>query len=329
MNKRIFYIVTIILLSFIILFLFIKKNKINNTNEEEFKNPVNILFITDNNYVMPVTTTIRSIIANKNKQTQIQITIIGVDLSYYSILKLQKIAKKDVKVELIDIESTYLKNLSDGKYSNAAVSRADNTKLFLTSIIKDKDKILYIDGDIIILKDLSEFYNINLDDYYIGAVDDWQTKKRYDKNKRYFNNGIMLLNLKAMRKDNTDDKLFKAKQQDKNPRFVTQDAFNTVMENKVYFMPLIYNTFAPEYDNNNINMRIKEVLGKNYNPQTYPYKNDKEYRKGVVAIHYCGWGNIKPWWQIDFSRKTNRIWYKYAPLYFWLDCIQGKCKIPY
>lgn len=328
MNRHIaISLVIVVLIFFVSFFIFFKTH--NSINNEEFKHPVRVLFITDENYVMPVTTAIRSIAANKNKETQIEINIIGVDLSDIGMKKLFKENKKNIKINIINVPLDYLQGLPGGEDCKKIVSKADNAKFFLTSILKDKDKILYLDGDVIILKDLSEFYNIDLADNYIAAVDDWQTNWGENSKDRYFNNGIMLLNLKKMREDNIDAKLLNAKRNDKKKRFVTQDAYNKIMKSKIVFLPLTYNTFAPEFDNMLVHYMVQEVLGENFDPKLYPYDSAEDYRKNVVAIHYCGWNNIKPWWGVDFSTKTNRIWYKYAPLDFWIGCMQGKCKIPY
>ena len=34
------------------------------------------------------------------------------------------------------------------------------------------DKCIYLDGDVVVSKDLSEFFNISVDDYYVGGVKD-------------------------------------------------------------------------------------------------------------------------------------------------------------
>ena len=167
------------------------------------------------------------------------------------------------------------------------------------------------------MKDLSDLYNYDLGDNYIGVADDWGTGWYDGRKERYFNNGIMLLNLKKMREDDIENKLINCKEQDKVKRFVTQDVFNEVMQNKAVFIPLIYDTFSPEYDNDGVIEKIKSVLGKNFDLNTYPCTTDECYRDSVVVIHYCGWNNFKPWDDVDFKRESSRIWYKYVPEDFW------------
>ena len=128
------------------------------------------------------------------------------------------------------------------------------------------------------------------------------------------------MNLKKMRQDGIEDKLIRYKKHERKARFVTQDAFNFVMYKKAFFLPMTYDTFSPEYDDEkNLLSRIKEVLKEKYNPDLYPYETAQEYRKNVVIIHFCGYKNEKPWQALDFYRPSNQIWYKYAPPEFWVS----------
>lgn len=308
-----------IILILISIFFILTKNKYKYIDNENFKNPIYITFITDNNYVPYVRTSIRSIISNKNPKTHIQIFVVGVDLSNNAVLKLENETRENVNVNVLKISISDLQGLSGGTAANPGVSRADNAKFFLVSIFKNINKIIYLDGDTIVLNDLSEMYNTEIGNNYAAVVDDWQSGWTDGSKKRYFNNGIMLLNLKKMREDDISNKLIQFKLNDKVHRFVTQDAFNNVLFGKTIFLSLVYDTFAPEYDSDLVLDRIKETLGENYDAKLYNYKSADEFRKNVVIIHYCGWGNKKPWKKVDLYRKSSVIWYKYAPLDFWID----------
>lgn len=45
-------------------------------------------------------------------------------------------------------------------------------RLKIPSILCDEEKCIYIDTDIIVRKDLSELYRVNISDYYIAEVQD-------------------------------------------------------------------------------------------------------------------------------------------------------------
>ena len=330
MNKKnILRIIGTLLLLIALLLIVSTYKELAITKSKTNLEPINIVYITDNNYATYTRTSIRSVIANKKKNTKIRIYVIGYRLSDSNIEKIQKEKRKNTDIELIKVPRLLLKKFSAGAKSNPYVTRADNAKLFLPSLLNRTDKVLYLDGDTIILKDLSDLYYTNLNDNYIGAVDDWQTSWPDVSGKRYFNNGVMLLNLQKIRKDNIEAKLINYKLHDKNNRFVTQDAYNAVMFGKILYLPLIYDTFAPEFDDKiSLLSKIKTTLKEHYDPKIYPYKTAKEYQKDVTIIHYCGYGNQKPWYKIDFKRKSNNIWYKYAPFDFWIYCLKGNCRNP-
>lgn len=322
-SAKIITIIFVVLMLCILYFWYLT-NSNKKSEDDVFKNPVRIVFISDNNYVSPMRASIKSIIANKKPETQVEINVISVNITKKNLKKIEKEKKKNIHLNIIEIDDRIL-DFDDSASLNPYVSRADTAKFFLAGILHNIDKVIYLDGDTIILKDLSDLYNTNLGDNYAGVSDDWQTHySANDKKERYFNCGVLLLNLKKIRQDNVQSKLIEYKRNDKIKRFVTQDAFNSMFYGKTVFIPLIYDTFAPEYEDDYVLKRIKEVLGPNYNPELYFYKTKKEFQDAVAIIHYCGYDNIKPWWELDFNKKSNRIWYKYATIESWTDLLRFK-----
>lgn len=304
-----------------------------NNNSIEKKDPiipaVNIVYITDDNYVTYMRTSIRSIIANKDPRRLVNIYVLGLNINEKNIEKIKKEQKKHTNIHIIPIDASLIKDFTSRANLAITVSRADNIKFFLASILKDLEKAIYLDCDTIVLKDLSNLYFTELNDNYVGATDDWQSSWPWPSHERYFNNGVMLLNLKKMREDDIESKLINFKKTDKINRFMTQDAFNYVMKGKVLYIPLTYDTFSGEYDSVYLVLSKINIISKcHFNFYLYP-TNGKEYQKNVAIIHYCGYFNRKPWQDINFDRKSNRIWYKYAPIDFWEQCLQGKCRPEY
>jgi len=80
-------------------------------------------------------------------------------------------------------------------------------RVALSKIFLDLDTILSLDVDTIVNENISNLWDINLDGYYYAAVDE------PIKNKDNFisiNAGVMLINLKQLRKDKKDDELIEA-----------------------------------------------------------------------------------------------------------------------
>ncbi len=93
------------------------------------------------------------------------------------------------------------------------------------------DKIIYLDTDIMINGDISELYSIDISDYEIGVV-----KDRYGKffiNPKYFNSGMLLLNMPAIRESNLFERV-KQMCLTKKMAFPDQTALNKLAKRKLY-----------------------------------------------------------------------------------------------
>jgi len=73
-----------------------------------------------------------------------------------------------------------------------------------TKIFPDLDRILTIDVDTIVNENMSELWDLNLDNYYLAAVEEVIVTKREGS---YINMGVAMLNLKKIRDEHKDDEL--------------------------------------------------------------------------------------------------------------------------
>ena len=116
---------------------------------------------------------------------------------------------------------------------------------------KDIDKLLYLDSDTLICRDIAELYNTDINDYVIGGVRDMAPitdkyhpqgiliknfSEKYLNNGPYINSGVLLLNLKKMVE--YEHLLFETK----IPLFYPdQDLLNAAFVGKIKILPLKYN----------------------------------------------------------------------------------------
>ena len=144
-------------------------------------------------------------------------------------------------------------------------------RCYLSKILSE-DKVLYLDVDTTIDGDLTELWNINMSNNMIAGIkEDW----KWD----YYNSGVLLMNLKAIRESGLDDTLIDILQKCKM-QFPDQDAMNFVF--KRYKMPV----------DNKFN-----VLGR-----------DEVYKQEIIVRHYAG--IIKPWKE-EASEKDIAFWKRY------------------
>ena len=220
-----------------------------DTKKHDLNKIVNIVFTTDVNYKNYLKTTIRSAVANKNEDSVYNINILCVDLSEIDCNAYKKFENKNVNINLVPVKLDSIKDV--GNYEiEYRVTRADLFKFFMPDLFPDLDKILYIDVDTAIVKDLTELYNTDLKDKFIAVVNkpikDYKTilfrGKFYQKKVRKYNCGVILYNLNLWRKYGISEKLVHEKNIDEERELMTQNIFNKVLsQDKIVKLAPVYN----------------------------------------------------------------------------------------
>ena len=142
-----------------------------------------------------------------------------------------------------NVKDNYLSKKSPNL--NTVYSNFCFAKLLLSDLTKE-DKIIYIDTDTIVKGDLSLLWYLELDEYYALGVKDYGVRDEnnyynyMNLNCKYINTGVMVLNLKKIREDKLVDKLF-TQINSKEYKYPDQDAFNIVCNNKIGYIPSIFN----------------------------------------------------------------------------------------
>ena len=77
-------------------------------------------------------------------------------------------------------------------------------RLALSNLITDADKIIYLDIDNIVHKDLNDLYKINMGKYYyMGFPGLDLVRFEINGTRNFINSGVMLINLKKLREINS------------------------------------------------------------------------------------------------------------------------------
>lgn len=276
---------------------------------------INIALGFDGNFAPYAATTIKSILLH-NK-----------DVTFY--LMYDNLKKSDIKKISSMIESHnehYHWIDMSGEFNNLFTGNWKSKTLYfplkLPSICKD-DRVLFLDADTFVLGDLTGFYNHNLDGYYLAAVNDYgmisdlktdNKLKLADKTvdikeyyanirkwnntdmQRYFNSGMLLMNLVEMRKNNVEEQMIDSLKYNLFA-FPDQDCINYVchdhvkiVEPKYNFMVIFKSTWS------RVEEETKEKL--------MPYKTETER---PLIIHYL----LKPWRKpnaaLPFSQEYNGV----------------------
>ena len=188
-------------------------------------------------------------ITNRTKET-INCYIFTMDASYIKpeytsisdkqidfLNKVVKSKKKENKVTKIDVTDLYKK-----EFENCANETAYCTPYTLLRLLADlvpgmPEKILYLDIDIMVGGDISQLYNIDIEEYEYAAV-----KEKYGCwfiRPDYINAGMLLLNMKKIRETKLLEKA-REKIKKKKMLFADQDAIFWSTTRKL-ILPRIYN----------------------------------------------------------------------------------------
>lgn len=262
-------------------------------------NMMHICMISDDNYVMPTCVAIQSLLECKKSDYIYNIHIVASALSEETEQQFKRfesdIAHIDIVRENAEERFKGYHIFDDNAICVASISAL--LKFVIADLFLDVEKILYLDGDLIVKKDLKELYDYDLQNYYAAAVIDSGSiyyKHEYVKKvKNYFNSGVMLLNLAKIREDRMVSKLLTTKKELNDTSLMDQNVFNLVFNQNVLFLPIKYN-FMPvslerSYSKWNIE-QVNEVYGTNY-------ENKKALFNDSVIIHYSS--KDKPWKIMD------------------------------
>lgn len=111
----------------------------------------------------------------------------------------------------------------------------------LAKVFPELDKILSIDCDTLVQSDVSDLWDIPIDDYYVAGVME-PALSRYS-NGLYINAGVTMWNLKKLREDGKDDEMIEDLNRNKR-MFVSQDTLNAVCRDHILKINAAYNACA-------------------------------------------------------------------------------------
>lgn len=144
-----------------------------------------------------------------------------------------------VKIDLSNYKDMFASSANaHTKYSVYSMMRLLADKLNLP------DKILYLDTDVVAYNDISQLWDMDIEDFELAIVKDYYGKVFLGP--KYFNSGVMLINLKKVK----ETKLFEKAMQmcmDKKMLLPDQSALNKFAKHKKY-LPTRFNSQKKLYE---------------------------------------------------------------------------------
>lgn len=273
-----------------------------NMKKEDF---VHIVFISDENYVMPTVVAITSLYMNKTENTNYSVHILASDISNESRVMFQNLQKDTLQIEILDQDHSSL--YDECGIKDLHVSTAALYKFNIANLFPEYSKIIYLDGDILVKKDLSELYNTDITNVYAAVIKDYkpmlynppQVKKLHIDHSAYFNSGVMLLNLEKLRADDLFHKLLQYRLNGIN-YFMDQDALNVVFQEKVLYISFLNNVMSSVMGY----FKTEDILS--YYELPAEMRKEDIYEKSTI-VHLCT--KYKPWVYINVPFADEWIYY--------------------
>lgn len=262
---------------------------------------LHIAFAPDDNYVLPTSVALTSLLTNEKESLTIYIIYIENNLSNHNKNILKKLVEKyNQSIIFKEVSLSLLSSFPKFRHGYSSYLR-----IFTPILFPHLDKILYIDGDVIIEKSIKTLYDIDISGYELAAVSDlkqffapgYVESIGYTHHRLYFNAGILLMNLKKLRAENIQHKTEEYLSCYKNIIYhEDQDILNCVCPN-VLSLPPKYNSIIHLWNNNRfICKRLWNEI------------EIKEATTNPTIIHYLG--GIKPW-KLEVYHPFKSRWYYY------------------
>lgn len=251
---------------------------------------MNIVYCLNDNYKLYTATSLYSLLDNKNKDTIYNIYILhhpDTEISFFDVIE----KKFNIKLNFINMG-----DIANNLFISRHIQTPTYYRLFITEVISNIDRCIYLDGDTIINKDLTELYNIDMGDKIIGGVLDiynelFKIKFPHlyinERKPNYINAGVLLINVSKFKEINcfklyNDYLILNPK-----PHSHDQDVINFVLENYIYILPHKYNVFNDimcfndSDDNLKPLYKILSSINKDYSHETLK----KNYNNKIIT-HY-------------------------------------------
>jgi len=291
---------------------------------------MHVLYCCNDDYCPYTGISIVSLFENNKNLTELVVYIAGLDISSENRLKLEQVAN-EYKREIIVIDAEQIEEqLIINKVSDYRGNKITFYRLFIDQLIPDKvERLLYIDGDTVIVDSLEELETFGFEDNKACAMIRERVFKGYNtiigikESDNYYNAGVTLFNMITWRSLKCSDRLLAGVREGRaNYHLADQDLLCSVINENIQTLPVRFNVHSLwlsigiknlywyfDVDENNL-YSIDEIHGAIENP----------------AILHCSVGNTGTPWQRGNKNPFKMEWEEYKKISPWKDMEDVKAK---
>lgn len=270
---------------------------------------MNIVYSSSDLYSEIAGTSMVSLFENNKEVNEINLFIIDngiTDTNKKNLIDIVNKYNRNITfLNSLDIEEMAGTKINVGRWHISTFYR-----LFLCSILPETvDRVMYIDCDMIILHSLKEIWEMDMQGKFAYGADDcrggtYRINIGLVPEHIYINNGFLLINLKAWRENNIEEKYLEFINRYKGDiTYMDQGVLNGVLGsmNRVGLLSLKYNAQTVFYD-----FSYEQIKTYRRPVLAYSQKDYMEAIKDPIIVHFtsCFISGTRPW------NKNNNHEYK-------------------
>lgn len=265
------------------------------------KSAVTVVMAADDGYVPYLSALLQSIAENASAHRQYDIVILTADISdtHQQILK-EQLTSKSISLRFFDV-TPLAKGKIEGLKLRGHFQIETYYRLLMQDVFLGWDKVLYLDSDMIALRDVAELFDTNVEGYLLAACKDADTAglyNGYDPARKpytdevlklnnpydYFQAGTILFNLAMFRDAFEVGDMFQLASSEQW-KLLDQDVLNVLAQGYVKHVPMEWNVMTDWRG-----LRIKRIISRAPADMRDEYM---EARNHPAIVHYAG--PEKPW----------------------------------
>lgn len=266
---------------------------------------MNILVTVDSNYVRPLKVMLTSFFTYHKNENQIYLLYSNVKETELAELR-NMIEERGSRFFPVRMEENLLSNVPVFRY----FTKEMYYRLFAGVMFLGKDKMLYLDPDILIRGSLEELYETDIEENVLAGVADYainhmtelsmhKEELGMEEREQYINSGVLVLNLKELRKRFRGKDIERiVKEKGDLLLYPDQDIINLLFRGRIKVLERKYN-YNTGYGS--FGKMLKYIAGGFIKEKQYP-----------VIVHYMG--ASKPW-HPEYYGKFGKEYRSYLKLF--------------
>ena len=264
-----------------------------------------IIFACDNNYALFVCVAIRNIVALASEENRYDILVLelGLDEKRRQGILGTVAGHPHISVRFFNLTEYIRRYDLDAIHVDKRFTKEVFFPVFIPDLCREYDKVLSLDPDILIRRDVAELYRTELGNNLVGAVVDFESCsdvwtgdpsqlrwRRYIEEDfgipvtNFFNSGVVLFNIRQIRAESGFQNFSNAL--GRVVRLPDQDILNVVCKNRVLYLDPAWNVQAFAYTRENF---------KRLPADKKSFFEDARQRAALIHYTFI----IKPWFHPD------------------------------